>query len=66
MRTSECSLNVSVTLRCHDARCRDVVPTFEPAGQQKWKKQTEKKSERGVNEMGAEEREGWIKKVLKD
>lgn len=36
-----CSLNVSVTSRCQDASCRDVVPTFESAGQQKWKKETE-------------------------
>lgn len=29
----ECSLNVSVTSPRHDARRRDVVPTFESAGQ---------------------------------
>lgn len=31
----ECSLNVSVTSRLHDASCRDVVPTFKSAGQRK-------------------------------
>lgn len=46
-RTGECSLNVSVTLRCHDASCRDVVPTFESAGQRKWERETDRT---GINE----------------
>lgn len=58
-RTWECSLNVSVTSRCHDARCRDVVPTFESAGQQKKKKIKEERNceekERKVDGTGEEE-----------
>lgn len=55
MRTRECSLNVSVTSRCHDASCRDVVPTFKSAGQQiKKKKKTTEERDRderaGINE----------------
>ncbi|TKS86618.1 Vasodilator-stimulated phosphoprotein [Collichthys lucidus] len=43
----ECSLNVSVTSRCHEASCRDVVPTFESAGQRKWKKEKQRRGESG-------------------
>lgn len=51
MRTKECSLNVSVTSRCHDASCRDVVPTFESAGQRKNGRKKQRRSEKGVNEI---------------
>lgn len=54
----ECSLNVSVTSRCHDASCRDVVPTFESAGQRKMKEERNREEERrGVNEAEGQQKQ---------
>lgn len=54
----ECSLNVSVTSPCHDASCRDVVPTFESAGQRKMKEERNREEERrGVNETEGQQKQ---------
>lgn len=50
-RTWECSLNVSVTCRCRDASCRDVVPTFESAGQRKMEERKRGGIKRGMGLM---------------
>lgn len=45
---------------CDDASCRDVVPTFESAGQRKWKfkkKKTEKREKGLLRKKGG--RDGW-------
>lgn len=66
-RTGKCSLNVSVTLRCHDVRRRDVVPTFKSAGQRKkkWKKETERKRDRGWMRQRSRRNKGMDKESLK-
>lgn len=63
-RTRECSLNVSVTSRCHDASCRDVVPTFKSAGQQRQKRETEMTKTAGIDEEDEqkEQKDGYRKK----
>lgn len=55
-RTKQCSLNVSVTSRCLGARRRDVVPTFESAGQR-----NDRSNESGtrVNKHWPREEEPW-------
>lgn len=66
-RTGKCSLNVSVTLRCHDVSRRDVVPTFKSAGQRKkkWKKETERKRDRGLMRQRSRRNKGMDKESLK-
>lgn len=69
MRTEECSLNVSVTSHCHDASCRDVVPTFESAGQQKKKgrkKETKIRQKGLMSKSGQKEQRKMNKERLKD
>ncbi len=46
-----------MTSPCHDASCRDVVPTFESAGQRKMEERNREEERRGVNETEGQKKQ---------